>query len=259
MDNRKNTILLTVIAIATLLVAVVGATFAFFTAQGGAAKDVDITVKTSSIDNATLGTWSAINITADQDTFAEGQPNRVGTSSGTVEFSASNGSTSTTEYCYTAVLSIGKNPFVYSKDNVTDEAKGTTRQAELTLTAVKTSKVGDQVAQEPVTLANAVDITTLGNKDLLGSDTAMEYRIPTTPDGTDYIHRISILAAISEDGKDTNAPRKQSDAWDLTVTLVNLNLNQNENAGKLYDASIRFAHVDCTTGEEIVDTTTTAE
>ena len=34
MDNKKNTILLTVIAVATLLVAVVGATFAYFTAQG---------------------------------------------------------------------------------------------------------------------------------------------------------------------------------------------------------------------------------
>lgn len=259
MDTRKNTILLTVIAIATLLVAVVGATFAFFTAQGGAAKDVDITVKTSSIDNATLGTWSAINITADQDTFAEGEPNRTGTSSGTVEFSASNAATSTTEYCYTAVLKVGKNPFVYSKDNVTDTEKGTTRQAELTLTAVKTTKVGDQEAQAPVTLANAVDITTLGNKDLLGSGTAMEYKIPTTPDGTDYIHKISIPAAVNAEGQDTNAPRKQSDAWDLTVTLVNLNLNQNENAGKLYDASVRFTHVDCTTGEEIVEPTTTGE
>ena len=33
MDNKKNTILLTVIAVATLLVAVVGATFAYFTAD----------------------------------------------------------------------------------------------------------------------------------------------------------------------------------------------------------------------------------
>ena len=48
MDNRKNTILLTVIAVATLLVAVVGATFAYFTATsktGGNETTTEVTTR----------------------------------------------------------------------------------------------------------------------------------------------------------------------------------------------------------------------
>ena len=53
MDNRKNTILLTVIAVATLLVAVVGATFAYFTAQGGddVSKNINVTTETAAVQS----------------------------------------------------------------------------------------------------------------------------------------------------------------------------------------------------------------
>lgn len=49
-DNKQNTLLLTVIAIATLLVAVVGATFAYFTATGGGQESTS----TIQISGATL-------------------------------------------------------------------------------------------------------------------------------------------------------------------------------------------------------------
>ena len=52
MENRKNTILLTVIAVATLLVAVVGATFAYFTAQGGGIAETKVNVTTSTSANS---------------------------------------------------------------------------------------------------------------------------------------------------------------------------------------------------------------
>lgn len=50
MTEKKNTMLLTIIAVATLLVAVVGATFAYFTAtsSGNAASNVDVTTETVS-------------------------------------------------------------------------------------------------------------------------------------------------------------------------------------------------------------------
>ena len=48
--EKRNTMLLTVVAIATLLVAVVGATFAYFTATGDTSGSSDVRVITSSED-----------------------------------------------------------------------------------------------------------------------------------------------------------------------------------------------------------------
>jgi len=57
--DKKNTMLLSVIAVATLLVAVVGATFAFFTAQNSAAGTTTVTTTTE-----TIGAVSVTNPTA---------------------------------------------------------------------------------------------------------------------------------------------------------------------------------------------------
>lgn len=48
MDNKKSTVLLTVVAVATLLVAVVGSTFAFFAIQATNNAKVEVTTKTAS-------------------------------------------------------------------------------------------------------------------------------------------------------------------------------------------------------------------
>ena len=59
--EKKNTILLTVIAVATLLVAVVGATFAYFTATTGNSGDTSSTgeVQTAKVASVTLKTAAA--------------------------------------------------------------------------------------------------------------------------------------------------------------------------------------------------------
>ena len=55
--DKKNTILLTVIAVATLLVAVVGATFAYYSVQvTGSASKVNVDVKSSAVGVLTLST-----------------------------------------------------------------------------------------------------------------------------------------------------------------------------------------------------------
>ena len=61
--EKRNTVLLTVIAIATLLVAVVGATFAYFTASEIEMGKSVVTVETSSVDQTTAeGTNVSLNI-----------------------------------------------------------------------------------------------------------------------------------------------------------------------------------------------------
>lgn len=60
-DNKQNTTLLTVIAVATLLVAVVGSTFAYFTAQSTSASTSQVNVTGGKLALAINGTnnWSA--------------------------------------------------------------------------------------------------------------------------------------------------------------------------------------------------------
>ena len=54
--EKKNTMLLTVIAVATLLVAVVGATFAFFSLQVSGNSTTDATVTAAKVGTATIST-----------------------------------------------------------------------------------------------------------------------------------------------------------------------------------------------------------
>jgi hypothetical protein len=52
MENKSNTLLLTVIAVATLLVAVIGATFAYFTAQisGNTDSETPVVVRSATLE-----------------------------------------------------------------------------------------------------------------------------------------------------------------------------------------------------------------
>ena len=213
MENRKNTILLTVIAVATLLVAVVGATFAYFTAQGGDATSATVNVTTGTSASASLGTFSAINIYADQDNFAQGKGDQTGTSEGTVSWTAPGSTANYTpseaerSMCYTVVLNITSNTFVVSSTN-------TTGDAELVFSAEKGS----------TKVIENMDITT----------TKTDVQIPTTAGGSEYTHKLTAEAGLTV-----------TDNWKLTVTLKNLGVDQNDNTGKAFAGSVKFTKVDC--------------
>lgn len=213
MENKKNTILLTVIAVATLLVAVVGATFAYFTAQGGSASQADVVVQTGKAGSSSLGTFKAINIYADATNFAQGKGDQTGTSTGTVEWTAptnvKGGEVAEADrtMCYTATLEITNNTFVKSAANTTDAA-------ELEFTAVKGS----------TTIIDKMDITT----------TKTNVQIPTTAGGTDYTHKLVADAGATV-----------SDSWTLTVTLKNLGVDQNDNTGKNFAGAVKFDKTNC--------------
>ena len=76
--EKKNTVLLTVIAVATLLVAVVGATFAYFTASnsytGDAAGNVNVNTATESADLV----LNVDKVTGSNNIFYPGTKNFVG-------------------------------------------------------------------------------------------------------------------------------------------------------------------------------------
>ena len=219
MENKKNTILLTVIAVATLLVAVVGATFAYFSAAGGTGTTGNVTVSTGTAASSEFGTMNAINLYADASTFAEGGKDVTGSSTGTVKWTAPGAAGTVTPsladrtFCYTAALEITANTFVKSAANATNVN-------ELEFTAVKgTETIIDK--QSLVTLATGKAVTGTIN-------------IPTTKGGTDMKHTLVADAGASV-----------SDSWTITVTLKNQAFNQNDNAGKQFTGAIRFNKTTC--------------
>ena len=220
MDNKKNTILLTVIAVATLLVAVVGATFAYFTAQGAQGTTATVTVSTGTAASSEFGTIDPLNIYADATTFAEGAGDVTDDTTGTVKWTAPGAVTgqeapseADRSFCYTADLIITANTF-------TKSAANTANAKELYFTAVKGS----------TTLVDEQSLVTLP----AGTAVTGTINIPTTKGGEILKHKL-----IAEAGKTV------SDSWTITVTLKNLEVDQNENTGKQLTGSIKFTKVAC--------------
>ena len=211
MENRKNTILLTVIAVATLLVAVVGATFAYFTAQGGGDVTKNINVKTDTSDSATF-TLEPISITANQTNFAQGEGDQTQTVTGTASFTA-NSTDETSEFCYTLTINVANNDFVYTT--------APTNTPELVLDVTKDA--GTKTS--PVKVITAKDVTT---------QTAGAIQVPTTNGGSDYIHKIT-----------ANKSETVVDTFKITLTFKNLESDQNANTGKTFSGNMIFAKAEC--------------
>jgi len=219
MENKKNTILLTVIAVATLLVAVVGATFAYFTASGSQGTTGNVTVSTGTAASSEFGVIKALNLYADATTFAQGGDDVTGETTGSVKWTAPGATQGHTpdeaerSFCYTAALNITTNTFTVSVAN-------TEKLNELEFTAKK----GEIVLLDKVSL---VDFDTKAGK--TGS-----INIPTTAGGSEYTHKLIADAGAS-----------LTDEWTITVTLKNLDMNQNENTGKQLTGQIAFTKVNC--------------
>ena len=60
--NKKNAIVLSIVALVTLITLVVGATYAYFKAQGGEGGSSDVNVITATTDLLTFKIDNAINI-----------------------------------------------------------------------------------------------------------------------------------------------------------------------------------------------------
>ena len=227
MDTKKNTILLTVIAIATLLVAVVGATFAYFTAQGGAAVDANINVATGSQASADFGTINDMTIYADATTFAKGAGNREGTSTGTVKWTAPGATADHTPeelertFCYTVTIKVNANTFGYTtEDNKAELLLNITKDANEITTGITGLTYTSVVDGKGITL-NGWDITT-------GTPTI------EIPGDSGNVHKII-----------ADAGAEKTNSWQTKVTLVNLDADQNGNTNKNFAAVLSFNKVKC--------------
>ena len=241
MENRKNTILLTVIAVATLLVAVVGATFAYFTAQGGGSATTQINVSTSTSSNSSF--QLALETTHQTDT-----------QTGTVSWTPSNQADGDElNFCYSVNLNVTTNTFEYIDEEVRSEAQvaGTTIDAswdntpELVFTITKNRNP----ITEGITGLNydTVDTSKTGSRPEVsgwditewGSTGAASVVIPGNSTNKQY-HQISGTAG-----------QPSTDNWSITATLINLDVDQQHNTNKTFAGTLVFAQVDCTDGSPI--------
>ncbi|MBS5806079.1 MAG: SipW-dependent-type signal peptide-containing protein [Firmicutes bacterium] len=75
MENKKQAIILSGVAIVALLALIIGATFAYFQATSNSSSNTNVNVTTYTTDLLTFEMGGDIKINADQTSFAEGKGN----------------------------------------------------------------------------------------------------------------------------------------------------------------------------------------
>ena len=199
--NSKQTKFYTTLALTTLALLVVGATYAYFQNQYGSASQADVKVLTYTTDVLTFETGDAINITADQESFAQGKGNRTGSTFARATLQANN-KTNTATANYYVYLNIENNTFTYTN----------TGTPELILQVI------DKTSGNPVTSITGLNYVTVTD----GKNTSIS--------GFDITNKKGLITILNN--KEISASPKTIEEWNTTITLVNYNYDQNANTGK---------------------------
>ena len=202
--NEKKVLALSAIAAVTLIVTILGATYAYFAAQGGGSSNTDINIETNTTDNLSFQIGEAISIKATQENFAENMDNLSDSTTASAILTANNATNNATRNYY-LYFDISNNNFTYSVDENTPE---------LILTVLGPDN-------QPITTLGDLDYVTVG--DVQGFDI-------TTQRG-----RITIA-----DNYEITTTSTTTQTWTITVTFVNLDADQNANTGKKFDANINI-------------------
>ena len=201
-ENKKKVTILTIIAVVVLLLVVVGATFAYFQAQGGTNSNTDVNIQTSTTDNLSFQVGSAISLTANQEDFGQDMPNKSGSTTASATLTANNATNNATRNYY-VYLDITSNNFEYTTDD---------EQAELLL---------------KITDPDGAEVTTLGSLERKTSGGVTGFDI-TTSTG---------LITIADNYEITSTSTVTQE-WQIEVIFANLDSDQNANTGKSFTANL---------------------
>ena len=207
MKNKKQAIILSVVASIALLVLIVGATYAYFQASGGTGTSANLRVTTYTTDVFNFEVGNDISIYADATSFASGKGNAAGSTFAKAILTANNKTNTATEHYY-LYLNISNNTFLYTQNESTPE---------LLLTITDAS-------------GNAVtDITSLTYKKVTdGKGTSIS--------GYDITNKSGLISLFNN--KEITASPTKTDEWNITVTLVNYDKDQSNNMGKSFNAKL---------------------
>ena len=201
-ENKKKVTILTIIAVVVLLLVVVGATYAYFQAQTGGTGNIDVNANTATTDNLSFQIGGAISLTANQEDFGSGMPNKSGSTTASATLTANNATNNATRNYY-VYLDITSNNFEYTTDD---------EQAELLL---------------KITDPDGAEVTTLGSLERKTSGGVTGFDI-TTSTG---------LITIADNYEITSTGTVTQE-WQVEVIFANLDSDQNANAGKSFTANL---------------------
>ena len=204
--NEKKVLVLSFLGVITLILVVVGATYAYFTAQGGGTGNINVNAGTATTDNLSFQTGSAISLTADQEDFGSGMSNKSGSTYARAILTANN-ATNTATRNYYVYLNITSNDFEYT---TVDE------QGEILL------KVTDHDGTEVTSLSGLTRKTSgSGDNQVTGFDITESQGLITIANNYE----------ITSTGTETQE-------WQVEVIFVNLDSDQNANTGKSFSANL---------------------
>ena len=207
MKNKKQAIILSIVASLALLVLIVGATYAYFQASGGTGTNADVKVTTYTTDVFNFEVGSDISIYADATSFASGKGNASGSTFAKAILTANNKTNTATEHYY-LYLNISNNTFTYTQnENI----------PELLLTI--TDAGGNAVT----------DITSLAYKTVTDGKGA-------SISGYDITNKSGVITLF--DNREITATPAKTEQWNITVTLVNYDKDQSNNMGKKFNAKL---------------------
>ena len=207
MENKKQAIILSVVAIVALLSLILGATFAYFRASGNSGSSTNVNVTTYTSDLLTFEIGNDIAVYADQTSFASGKGNATGSTYAKATLVANNKTNEATKNYY-VYLNISENTFTYTQNESTPE---------LLLTIKDTS--GNEITS----------ITSLTHKTVTDGKGA-------SISGFDITTKSGVITLF--DNREITANPTKTEEWNITVTFVNYNANQTGNAGKSFNAKL---------------------
>ena len=206
MQNKKN-IIYSVIAILALFILLIGATFAYFQAQGNTGSITETKVTTYTTDTLSFETGDPLTFTIDQENFAEGKGNLSSNTYAKAILTANNKTNTATEHYY-VYLNISNNTFKYTQNENAPEILLTIKDASGTeLTSIS------GLAYKTVTDGNGTNIS-----------------------GFDITTKNGLIALLSN--KEITATPNKTDEWNITITFVNYNADQSANAGNSFIAKL---------------------
>ena len=206
--SKKNAIVLSIVAVVTLIALVVGATYAYFKAQGGTGSSTDVKVTTYTTDMLTFTTGSAIGLYADQSSFGQEKGSLSGETFAKATLVANNKTNEATDNYY-VYFNIENNTFKYTLGE---------DKPELILTV--TGPDGSEVMELPGLTHKVVQDRE--NKSISGFDV-------TTTNGLITIANKKTITAT------TDAKEEQ---YTLKLTFVNYEGDQTENATSTLSAKV---------------------
>ena len=207
-SNKKQALILSIVAAVTLIALVVGATFAYFKAQGGTGSSTEVKVTTYTTDMLTFTTGNAISLYADQSSFGQEKGSLSGETFAKATLVANNKTNEATDNYY-VYFNIENNTFKYTLGE---------DKPELILTV--TGPDGNEVTELPGLTHKVVQDRE--NKSISGFDV-------TTTNGLITIANKKTITAT------TDATEEQ---YTLKLTFVNYEGDQTANATSTLSAKV---------------------